>query len=450
MIGFARLTLRQAQEALHNGRLEEAHRLLCQPEAVGHRASWELLKQIGQGFVERGERHLRHENPAGAWHDLIQAEQIGGTDSGAERLRQALTRLGLAEARALLEAGEANRAAQALAQLRERAVRQPEVQLLEEASKGWVLARDLADRGELSQALQTLDRVQRLLPGPRSLDRFHRELEDRQAHFTPLLVKLHEALDQRHWREVLQLAERVLALAPQHAEARKARTGAWKAIEPPTEASPASPPEPDLPAQIPSQRFLLWIDGVGGFLVCLGARVTLGQAAPDVAVDVPLFADVSRMHATLTRDSEGYLLEAVRPVQVNGQLTQKLLLQPEDRFTLGHCCQLQFLQPVPVSATARLDLVSGHRLPLSVDGIILMADTLVLGPGPQVHVAMPDLRQSIILFRHKDGLGVRYIGNLTVDGQPCRERGMLGPAARVSGDDFAFAVEPVGVRIGNS
>jgi hypothetical protein len=239
------------------------------------------------------------------------------------------------------------------------------------------------------------------------------------------------------------LSEQVLALAPQHGEARKARARAWKAIEPAPAADPQVPEEP-----VPARRFLLWIDGAGGYLVCLGSRVTLGQAAPDAYVDVPLFADVARTHAALTRDAEGYLLEAVRTVHVNGQPTDRALLQPGDRVTLGACCQFQFRQPVPVSATARLDLVSGHRLPLAVDGVILMADTLVLGPGAQAHVTLPDLETPVILFRQKDGLGLRHEGNLIIDGQPCRGRGTLGPAAQVRGDDFAFAVEPVGARIG--
>jgi len=92
--------------------------------------------------------------------------------------------------------------------------------------------------------------------------------------------------------------------------------------------------------------------------------------------------------------------------------------------------------------------VSGHRLPLTVDGVLLMADTLVLGPGSQVHVAMPDLQEPVVLYRQKEGLGVRYAGNLCVDGQRCRERGLLRPTSSVTGDDFAFAIEPVGTGTG--
>src|SRR5262249_19036801 len=161
----------------------------------------------------------------------------------------------------------------------------------------------------------------------------------------------------------------------------------------------------------------------------------------------PLFADVSRIHAVISRDTEGYLLEAMRPLQVNGQPVEKALLQSGDRVTLGSSCQIQFRQPVPVSTSARLDLVSGHRLSLTVDAVLLMADTLVLGPGDQVHVSMPDLRQPIILYRQKDGLGIRHSGNLLIDGQRCRERGQLRPNSTVTGDDFTFAIEPAGTGL---
>jgi len=134
------------------------------------------------------------------------------------------------------------------------------------------------------------------------------------------------------------------------------------------------------------------------------------------------------------------------PALVNGKAVEKALLRPNDRITLGTTCQLQFRQPAPVSATARLDLTSGQKLPLGVDGVILMADTLLLGPGPQVHIAVPDLKHAVVLYRHKDGLGVRCPGPLLIDGQRCQERGLLRPASSVSGEDFAFAIEPLVTR----
>jgi hypothetical protein len=450
MLGMGWLTLRQARAALQNGLLEEAHQLLGQPSVRGHRKSWELFNRLTRAYVERGEKHLGQDNIGAAWNDLAKAEVLAPADTNVQTLRQALTRQSVAELRTLLESGDPQRAVQVLARLGERAAAQDEFRTLEDAVKDWLLTQELADRGEFSLALQMFARVRRAVTNGSGVERFQTELEERQAKFNAGLPPLHEAVDQRRWRDVLQLAEQVLAVAPQHGEARKARARAWKSQEPETVAQPRGSAlestRPDEPAAAP-KRFLLWIDGVGGYLICLGARITFGQVAADGSVDVPLLADVSRMHATLTRDAEGYVIESGRLLQVNGQATAKATLQPGDRVTLGAACQFTFAQPVPVSTSARLELVSGHRLPLSVDGILLMAETLVLGPGPQAHVPMPDLETPVFLYRHKDSVGVRYTGEFKVNGRPVRDREGLPPHATVSGPDFAFAVEPA-MRMG--
>jgi hypothetical protein len=448
MLGFVWLTLRQAQEALKNGRLEEAQRLLEQPSAHGHRRAGEMLVQLARGYAERGERHLRRDDAEAAWRDLLLAEHLGTGEKTSDRLRQALTSLGIAEVRALLQAGETARAEEAVARLRQHGVRSPELQVLEETLKGWVQARSLADRGEFGLALVEAERARRLFGANARLEEFHAELKQRQQPLADLLGRLHEAADAARWREVIEVGEQVLALAPQHAEARGLRARAWKAVEPATVAMapPAEVEANGAPAEPLSPRFMLWIDGVGGYLVCLGNRLTFGQAALDARADVPLVADVSRLHATLTRDGEGYMLEAVRPIQINGQTSTRSLLRTGDRVTLGASCQFQFRLPMPGNTTARVDLVSGHRLPVSVDAVLLMAETLVLAGVTQAHVTVPDLKQPVVLFRHKDGLGVRHAGELRVDGQKCSGRSLLGPRSTVSGEDIAFAVEPAGAH----
>jgi len=480
MFGLAWLAIRQAREALQHGRLEEAHRLLIQPAIREHRAAGALLLQLVRAYAERGERSLKRQDVESAWRDLLQAEQLQIAEKNVDSLRQSLVCLGIAEVRTLLQAGDVRRADETLAHLRERRVHSVELQALEEATRDWLHARELADRGELTLAHEIVERVRRrLLPfpsqdgkekeGPTALDRFAEDLHYQRKIFPGLLVRLHEAVEEGRWREVVELAEQVLAIAPQHAEARKARARAWKAIEPVMEALPGpDPPHPNPPPQRGSEketpsplagegwdggngpaRFLLWIDGVGGYLVCMGARVTFGQALPDGHVDVPLVADVSRLHASLTRDAEGYILEAIRPIQVNGRETTRTLLQAGDRITLGASCQLQFHLPVPISTSARLDLVSGHRLPLSVDAILLMADTLLLGDGPQVHIQVPDLKQPLVLFRHKDTLGIRHNGPLCINGRLSGQRLLLNdPHATVSGENISFALEPVAARLG--
>jgi hypothetical protein len=450
MTGFGWLTIRQAKEALKNGRPEEAQRLLSQAAADGHQRSWDLLQKTGEAFVARGSRLLAQDNVEAAWNDLLGAEQLGVKTEAANSLRQMLTKAGLDEARDLLDRGEPARTLEVLKRLDNRMVKHPEMIGFEVAAQAWNTAREQAGRGEFAQAIESSGRIARYVRADNQAYRgFREELQKRGQAFSGLLVALHEAASRKQWRDVVKLSEEVLAIAPQHLEARKARARAWRAIEPETVSAgkhcvardPASAPKT-------SPRFFLWIDGVGGFLVCLGPQAAIGQATPDSTVEIPLFADVSRVHARLTRENEGYLLEAVRPVLLNGQPCERGLLHSGDRITLGGTCQMQFRQPTPVSASARLDMVSGHRLALSVDAVLLMAETLVLGPGEQSHVVMPDLDKPIVLFRQRDGLGIRYPGSFKINGTGVQDRGSLGASATVSGDDFDFAVEPVGASLG--
>jgi pSer/pThr/pTyr-binding forkhead associated (FHA) protein len=190
-----------------------------------------------------------------------------------------------------------------------------------------------------------------------------------------------------------------------------------------------------------NDRLLLWIDGVGGYLVCLGNPVTLGRAQPGIRVDVPILADISRSHAELLRDSEGYLLRAHRPVRVNDQSVERGLLGDGDQITLGTTCKLRFRLPVPLSNTARLEITSGHRLAVTVDGILLMGDTLMLGPGAQSHVQVPEQKQQVVLCRSKDGVSVRYAGEFRVGKQSHRNRTDLTLPATVCAEDAVFTLE---------
>lgn len=205
--------------------------------------------------------------------------------------------------------------------------------------------------------------------------------------------------------------------------------------------TPTSPAPTNLNDQFAS--FVLWIDGVGGYLLCLSHRLTIGRPQAESAVDIALIADVSRHHATIQRDPEGYYLEAVRKIQVNGQAMDKTLLRNGDRVTLGNSCQLQFWQPVPVSTSARVDIVSGHRFAQPVQAALLMADTLVIGPATQSHVQVPDMTQALIVFRNKTGLALRWPGTLEINGVQHRDRAPLTTGAAVITDQLTLTLERV-------
>src|SRR5262245_48714978 len=115
MIGAARLILRQADEALKNERLEDAHRLLRLAEGQNSDAD-PLWQRLTRGFLRRAEQRLALGDSEDAWSDLLNAEQIGTTSADSYRLRHALSRRGLDQVRVLLTAGEPGCAVGAVAE----------------------------------------------------------------------------------------------------------------------------------------------------------------------------------------------------------------------------------------------------------------------------------------------------------------------------------------------
>jgi hypothetical protein len=195
----------------------------------------------------------------------------------------------------------------------------------------------------------------------------------------------------------------------------------------------------------PKGRFLLWVDAVGGYLVCLDDRIVLGRAGPDSHADIPLMGDLSRSHATLVRNGEGYLLQAHHPSFVNGKpVVDQTLLHDGDVIRLGSTVELEFRQPSPVSATARLSILSRHRLPLAVDGVLLMAETCIVGEALQAHIPAPALKNPVVLYRQAGALWCRAVGAFDVDGRTCASRSPLTLQSSVLGDGFSFSLEPLG------
>ncbi len=309
------------------------------------------------------------------------------------------------------------------------------------------------------------------------------------------------------WTEILAAAEAVLETVPDHPAARQARTHAWQQIgaisstatlpprtgatvdlnaRPVARPSAPAPPEvvflddPPSPAEAlaatvvapppiarrpiptvnatanapqrkpgsadpePSGRCLLWADAIGGFLVCLNDRIVLGRAGPDSRADVPLLGDLSRQHATILRDGDGYVLQAHHPTYVNGRAAQTTPLRDGDILRLGSTVELEFRQPSPVSSTARLSILSRHRLPMAVDGVILMAQTCIVGPTRQCHIAAPNLEHPVVLFRQGGSLWCRAAGGFEVDGRPCSSRAPLSLRSSVVGEGFSFSLESLG------
>ena len=198
-------------------------------------------------------------------------------------------------------------------------------------------------------------------------------------------------------------------------------------------------------AREPLSRFMLWIDAVGGYLVCLRDELVIGQGTADSTADVAIQADLSRKHAKIARIKGGYLVEPLHgKVAINGRpISEPVLLSDGDELLLGVSVKMRFCKPHVLSSSARLEITSGHRTQPHADAVILMAESCILGPNWQNHVVCRDWNGDVVVYRADAQLLCRASDVLKIDGRPSASSGPLATGSHVVGADFSFSVEAV-------
>lgn len=502
MLGQWRIVLRQAEESARAGRFDEALALIARPDVTDHRQAVHLRGRLAQELVERATRRAKADDMTGALSDLDAAERYGVAPDKLATARLEVAERAVDEVRSEFEAGEPARVVQRVDKLAHHKVSGPALRRLRDAADAWQKAIDELRRGEFGVASEGFDRAERLASGAGSsaLAAARRDLETRHKAAHPKVERLYSALasgqSQGAWSEILAAAESVLEVLPEHPAAKQARQRAWQQISAinPSATLPGRSPSPPLghaagakgletqgivfldqterpepPARDARKfqlrvasprgaefageggangagaghRVLLWADTIGGFLVCMSDRIVIGRAGPDGVADVQVLGDLSRSHATLIRDGDGYVVRAHHPTFINGRQIEQAPLRDGDVIRLGSSVELEFRQPSPVSATARLGILSRHRLPLAVDSVILMAETCIVGPSKQSHILAPDLDAPVVLYRQGKALWCRAPGEFDVDGRNCASRAPLTNKSHVKGRNFSFSLEPV-------
>jgi len=194
---------------------------------------------------------------------------------------------------------------------------------------------------------------------------------------------------------------------------------------------------------MPNKRIVAWIDGVGGFLICLGEEVVLGQ--PSVAgADIPVLADLSRRHATIRREGESYVLTPIHRVSVDGRVIKgPVVLGNDALIELGDSVRLKFRRPHALSASAVLTLESHHKTEPAVDGVVLMSESCILGPQPRSHIYCRNWSDDFVLFRRGDRLQFRTSASVKINGESlCPEKTIAGDC-RIEGKGFALSFEEI-------
>ena len=345
-----------------------------------------LSHEVASHLVERAQLRIEQGQSSAGWQDVEKAAHLGGCDEQIATLREDQTTRGLDRVKQLLICGETTLAREQIARLEKR-------KLGGDQRRAWKLivnliarARKLSHQGDITAAVDMLKKALQILPDPNDslateIRLQQAELEESANKLRDQTVELHKAVAAEDWTQVLRSAEALLELAPEHQAARKARNRAWKAVG--MGATLAYQGTPFRPAKkiqskistnawaksaktdttnirsrlnknMTGKRLVAWIDEVGGFLICLGEEVVLGQPSVDGA-DIPLLADLSRQHATIRREGESYVLTPIHQVSIDGQrLAGPTVLTEGAQIELGGSVKMKFQKPHALSATAVL------------------------------------------------------------------------------------------------
>ncbi|MDX1945397.1 MAG: FHA domain-containing protein [Pirellulaceae bacterium] len=456
-----RFKLREAQVALEQGRLEEAAQIVGEADLRQYLPVRQLLGQIALKTAERGLARAKAGDLAAGWRDLDAARALAGESTDWSRFRQALAELAISDIVHHLQAGDYAGATSRIESLDKRNIPGTALGSLLEITRRLDSARKLGHRGKYPEAVEQLAAAETLRPDLPLIAEQKQLYQQRAERSRTLMEQLHAAIAASEWTKVVAIASELIELSPDNRVARDARKRAWAEVgerigdsrrlgdthhwaggssderAPPKTADAAAAPK--------APRFMLWIDAVGGFLVCLGDEIVVGQSGPSATADVPIQADISRQHIKIRREGEGYVLEPLAPkVRLEGKTIASLaLLSDGDEITLGDAVRLRFRKPHVLSASARLELLTPHRTQPFADAVLLMAESCVLGPKWQNHVVCRDWGGDVVLYRQDDKVFCRAMESIEIDGELCDGRGAVKPGSHVLGTDFSLSLEGV-------
>lgn len=199
-----------------------------------------------------------------------------------------------------------------------------------------------------------------------------------------------------------------------------------------------------------TKHAIMWIDGIGGYLLWDKPELVLGQAFTESHADIGITGDLSRRAAVIRRMGSDYLLQPLQATQLNGQVIDRpQLLRDGTLIEIGNSVKLKFRKPNSLSGTARLEMASIHRWKPNVDAVLLLADCCMIGPRAGSHVPCSDWRNEVLLVQKTGGTApapysnwqLRIAEEVQVNGQKMRGQFAIGPETHIRGEDFSLSFE---------
>lgn len=488
-----RKKLKRVRTLIEQGDLNTATRLMSEFKLREYRGGQVLAEQLKNALADRSEHQIRAGDLANAWQDLSLADRwtVPQEYDQFTKQKNRLVELTIELAESHLANRQAMCALSLIAELRRRRILDRRADQIEMIAKRLQTADQLAAKGKLREASHELAQVERLRPDLIWIQQKQHTWQTQDKLIVKLTNKLRTAILDSRWSIAREVSGKLLDIAPAYQFAvdairrcnhqlrnrkqvssqvinvqnncesidHNANQIRWIGNErtpPSTNCSSKGPQilisdtgcdsmvtESILAKSGACERLMLWVDGVGGFLLCTDNELVVGQAIPECRVDIPILGDLKRSHMRVQRCDDSHLITPIGPVETEGQtINAKTMLRNGQTLSLGGV-QLRYSIPHPLSTSARLDITSRHRTQPWSDAILLVADTIVLGPKRNSHIVCPEWEHELILYRRKGDWFCRTSGNIEVDGQVFYTEAPLEPDCRISSEDCSMTLESI-------
>lgn len=485
---FGNQHLKQVRQLTRLGDLQTACAIAresgCLQGASGVRTANSLVDKL----VVRAERQECAGNLVAAWQDLNDAVSVQ-TDDRIDVLARHQSRLidsTIQHAESCLQRGQVTNAHRLVDILARRKILDRRADEIISVCSLVNNAQVLAASGKWNESSRMLQQAHQLRPDMEFVESRLRANQRDEQSVQKMTSQLRDALNQSNWGNVQTITGQILQVSPNHQIAIDARrrcqshyvkqpaatsrevtiinepgqfeksdtvhtisdnettrssTSARRTLATQVAEPIALPCEPD---QCNVRSFMLWVDGVGGYLVCTWPQVTIGRAVERSEVDIPVHADIRRRHLHIKRSANGYIAE---PLEANGPndsaVTKPMILGHGQKIDIGGGVQARFSMPHPLGCSARIDFISRHRTDPWSDAVLLLGDALMIGPFDSHHVRSPRLNEELLLFRNGNEIILRAPGSYELDGETKSGDITVNRNLRLVGKGYSVSLEMI-------
>jgi tetratricopeptide (TPR) repeat protein len=437
----------------------------------------QLGRQLISALLRRAENAMSMGNLASAWTDLTTAGKVAHSadEDQVSRLMNQLVEMTIEAADALLAMAKTTHAVQMIDQLSRRKIMDWRADRIRNVAQCLQLAEDFAASGKFTDAIEQLEQAKNLQPSLPFVESRLAAGRQRELQIKELTAELQSTALKCHWADVNKCCQKILTIAPKHQIALDAQKHSVGQMQRKTSAGVRATHIPDRHRVSESNSFfqiensgpapnetvcgfstdtvsngsnadtfLLWVDGVGGYLVCTNEVNTIGQAVPESAISIPIVGDLRRRHARLETVDGHHLLHSLGSVSINGGAIQSPVeIKHQQTIEFDGGVKLKYAQSHPLSRTARLDFLSRHRTQPWSDAILLASKSIILGPNRNNHVFCPTWNSDLIIFRRKEKWYCRSSEPIEIDHQAVGTEGEIQFNSRIVGEDFSLTLERV-------